>query len=242
VNGAEHLVYEEGQFSNEVITLTDRWISQRLPEKDGTPATANMIRAREMMQSKQFAEAVPLLQTICGNQPNNPEPFVLLALAYLRTGRPLMARQNVRKAYMIARASKDATKLRKANDLLLTLPPQIVAPVLARQEGVTGPGFANEKPMQGTYKVLIFTAKWCEQCKDLEPVVNQAKARFGRRVQFTMVDVDDDGSQELVERYHVSPIPTMIFLKPNGDVADYSVGFSGISGMIKGIAKMLLPG
>jgi hypothetical protein len=34
----------------------------------------------------------------------------------------------------------------------------------------------------------------------------------------------------------------MIFLRPNGDVADYSVGFSGVSGMIKGIAKMFLPG
>lgn len=242
VNGAEHLVYEEGQFSREVLNLTDRWIVQRLPEKDGTPATPNMIKARTLVQSKDFLDAIPLLQQICVNQPNNPEPFVLLALAFLRTDRPLLARENVRKACMIARASKDAAKLSRANDLLLTLPPQIVAPVLARQEGVIGPGIADMSPMQGTYQVLIFSAKWCDQCKELEPVVNEARARFGRRVEFTVLDVDDANSQAMVEKYHVSPIPTMIFLKPNGDVADYSVGFSGISGMIKGIAKMLLPG
>lgn len=246
VNGAEHLVYEEGQFSKEVIELTDNWITQRLPQKDGAPATADLIRARQMMQAKQYAQALPLLQVICRNQPGNPEPFVMSALAYARTGRPILARQSVRKAYMIARNSKDVTKLRQANDLLLSLPPQLVAPILARQSGV-GPNAVNLKAgasgaMGGMYKVLIFTAKWCEPCKDLQPVVDEAKQRFGKRVEFTMVDVEDDNSQELVERYHVSPIPTMIFLRPNGDVADYSVGFSGVSGMIKGIAKMLLPG
>ena len=246
VNGAEHLVYEEGQFSNEVLDLTDNWIKQRLPNKDETAASPNLMNARAMMQSKQFVRAIPMLLQVTRQEPQNPEPFVLLGLAQMRTGHPIKARENVRKAFMIARASKDPAKANRANELLLNLPPQMVAPFLARQAGMPAGSGGQRLPggaaMQGTYKVLIFSAKWCEPCKDLDPIINEAKARFGKRVEFTVLDVEDESNQPLVEKYHVSPIPTMIFLRPNGDVADYSVGFSGVSGMIKGIAKMLLPG
>ncbi len=253
INGAEHLVYEEGQFSPEVLELTDNWIKQRLPNQAGNQASPDMIKARAMMQSKQFFKAIPALLQVTQQEPQNPEPFVMLGLAYMRTGHPMKARENVRKAFMIARASKDPAKSRKANELLLNLPPEMVAPVLARQTampagrfpalpGTQGRRFPVGTAMQGAYKVLIFSAKWCEPCKDLDPIINEAKSRFGKKVEFTVLDIDDESNQPLVEKYHVSPIPTMIFLRPNGEVADYSVGFSGVSGMIKGIAKMLLPG
>ena len=248
VNGAEHLVYEEGQFSKEVLDLTDNWISQRLPMKDGQAASPNMMKARAMVQSKQFATVIPLLQRIVFEEPQNPEAYVLLGLAFMRTGHPLKARENVRKAFLMARASKDPEKSRKANDLLLNLPPEMVAPVLARAVRGAMPGSSGSRRMPfaaglqpGSYKVLIFSAKWCEPCKDLEPIINEARSRFGNKVQFSTVDVDDEKNQALIEKYHVSPVPTMIFLRPDGDIADYSVGFSGVSGMIKGIAKMLLP-
>jgi len=241
VNGAEHLVYEEGQFTPEVLNLTDEWIVKHLPNRYDSAASADLIRARQMMQQRQFAGAIPLLQRITAAEPENPEPFVMLGLAYMKTSRPLKARASVRQAFMIARASKDPAKSRKANDLLLNLPVEIVSPVLARQAG-SPRGMRASEPMSGTYKVLIFTAKWCEPCKELNPIIQEAKNRFGNKVEFSLIDVDDESSHSLVEKYHVSPIPTMIFLRPNGEVADYSVGFSGVSGMIKGIAKMLLPG
>lgn len=249
VNGAEHLVYEEGQFSKEVLDLTDNWIKQRLPARDGQPTSPNLIMARAMMQSKQFVRVIPLLQQVVIQEPQNPEPYILLGLAFMKTGHPLKARENVRKAFTIAHNSKDPVKARAANDLLLNLPPEIIAPVLARaaQSGLPGRGGLKPSAMgfsntQGRYKVLIFSAKWCEPCKDLEPIINEARARFGKKVEFTVLDVDDENNQPLVEKYHVSPVPTMIFLRPNGEVADYSIGFSGVSGMIKGIAKMLMPG
>ncbi len=242
VNGAEHLVYEEGQFSKEVIDLTDGWIKQRLPSADGIAASPALLKAREMMQNKQFVRVIPLLKQVIDAEPQNPEPYVLLALAQFKTGHPIKARENIRKAFMSARASKDPAKSRRANELLLNLPAEIVGPVLARNANLPGRAFPGGMPMQGTCKVLIFSAKWCEPCKDLDPIINEAKSRFGKKVEFTIVDVDDEKNQELVEKYHISPIPTMIFLRPNGDVADYSVGFSGVSGMIKGIAKMFLPG
>lgn len=242
VNGAEHLVYEEGQFTPEVIDLTDKWIKQRLPNKDQSPASPQLVQARGLMMSKQFGAAIPLLQQITMDEPDNPEPFVMLGLAYMKMGRPLKARESVRHAFMIARASKDPEKSRKANDLLLNLPTEIVAPVLARQAAGVGRSLPGMPQAGGAFKVLIFTAKWCEPCKDLDPIIAEAKKRFGNKVEFSKFDVDDDSNQAIVEKYHVSPIPTMIFLRPNGEVADYSVGFSGVSGMIKGIAKMLLPG
>ncbi len=242
VNGAEHLVYEEGQFSKEVLDLTDGWIRQRLPGSDGMAASPGLVMAREMIQQKQFMRAIPLLLQVVNNEPDNPEPFVLLALAQLKTGHPVKARDNVRKAFAIARASKDADKARQANDLLLNLPPEIVGPVLHRNANAQARRFPGMSPIEGTYKVLIFSAKWCEPCKDLDPIIKEAKSRFGKKVEFIVLDVDDPSSQELVEKYRISPIPTMIFLRPNGEVADYSVGFSGVSGMIKGIAKMLLSG
>lgn len=249
VNGAEHLVYEEGQFTPEVLDLTDKWIKKHLPSNqhinDQMVASPQLLRARELITSKRFSEAVPLLEDLTAAEPQNPEAFVMLGLAFMKVGRPLKARENVRKAFMIARSSRDPQTSRKANDLLLNLPTEIVGPILARQAARPGqrmPGLPPLPPLAGTFKVLIFVAKWCEPCKDLEPIIAEAKKRFGGKVEFSTIDVDEESNQSIVEQYHVSPIPTMIFLRPNGEVADYSVGFSGVSGMIKGIAKMLLPG
>lgn len=91
----------------------------------------------------------------------------------------------------------------------------------------------------GSPRVLVFGAQWCEPCKDLEPVIAEAKKRFGNQVEFVNINVDDPKNEELVERYNVSPIPTIVFLTSDGQVADYAIGYAGVPGMIKGMAKIL---
>jgi len=109
------------------------------------------------------------------------------------------------------------------------------------QAGAANGGLAAGAEAQGVAKVYIFSAKWCEPCKDLEPIINEAKRRFGNRIEFVTVDVDDPSNEPLVEKFNVSPIPTIVFVRPNGQVADYSVGYAGVAGMIRGMSKLLTP-
>ena len=49
--------------------------------------------------------------------------------------------------------------------------------------------------------VIEFWATWCPNCKDLEPAMRAARARYGSRVRFVGVAVGVNQSTERVRRY-----------------------------------------
>ena len=49
-------------------------------------------------------------------------------------------------------------------------------------------------------------------------VVEQIKQRFGQHVRFVTIDVDDPANEKPVERYSVSPVATVVFLRSNCEV------------------------
>jgi thiol-disulfide isomerase/thioredoxin len=117
---------------------------------------------------------------------------------------------------------------------MLTLPQNIVAPRRVMLAGKKSPFTPNAQPA-----VLVFNAAWCQPCQDMNSVVDEAKQRFLNRVRFQIVDVDDKANADLVEHYSIGPVPTTVFLTPNGDVASFQVGYAGVDGMVKGLQKIL---
>jgi thiol-disulfide isomerase/thioredoxin len=75
-------------------------------------------------------------------------------------------------------------------------------------------------------KVFEFYAEWCEPCKELKPIMAKMKQQYGDQIEITSINVDDQTNSEIVDQYDVSPIPTVIFLNPDGQVVGYSIGFS----------------
>jgi thiol-disulfide isomerase/thioredoxin len=122
---------------------------------------------------------------------------------------------------------------KKANDYLMSnLPKDLIAPrfgegteMIAARLGLRsadrGIG-ATPKP-----KVFEFYADWCQPCSDLKKVMDKVQAQYGDQIELKAINVDDKANAELVDQYDVSPIPTVIYMNPDGQVVGYSVGYAG---------------
>lgn len=189
----------------------------------------------------QYQRAVQDLQAYVKEQPKSCEGHLLLGQAYCKVHNFLQARHELRTAIRTGRGSPNA---QKANQMLMTLPKNLLSPrsgagtrMLASMLGLTSTRGTAAKPT-----VIDFYASWCQPCKQLNQVLEKAKGEYGDKINFMTVDVDDPNNDKLIDQYEVSPIPTLIFLNPEGDVVTFSVGFSGGQSLDAGLKKILAQG
>lgn len=75
-----------------------------------------------------------------------------------------------------------------------------------------------EKVIHSKRVVLVkFYATWCTPCKILKPEFEKAKKAVGKRALF--VEYDVDGGKDILRKYGVQAVPTMILFE-NGKVVD----------------------
>ncbi|WDE06493.1 thioredoxin [Thalassomonas viridans] len=74
-------------------------------------------------------------------------------------------------------------------------------------------------------KVLVdFYAPWCQPCKMIAPVVEQIA---GEKPDLKVVKVDADNAQELMVKYGIRGIPTLLLIE-NGEVLNTQVGAASV--------------
>lgn len=76
---------------------------------------------------------------------------------------------------------------------------------------------ASGKPM-----VIDFWAEWCGPCRAIGPIIEELAQEYGDKVAIGKCNVDE--VHELSAKYSVRSIPTVIFLKPGGELVDKIVG------------------
>ena len=69
--------------------------------------------------------------------------------------------------------------------------------------------------------VIDFWAEWCGPCRMIAPVVDELAAEYEGKGLTGKCDVEDN--DEIVARYGVRNIPTIVFIK-NGQTVDKQVG------------------
>jgi thioredoxin 1 len=70
--------------------------------------------------------------------------------------------------------------------------------------------------------VLVdFWAPWCAPCRTIAPIVEQIAEKYTGRLVVAKVDLDDN--EQLVQRFGIRSIPTLLVFK-NGDVVGQLVG------------------
>lgn len=65
--------------------------------------------------------------------------------------------------------------------------------------------------------ILDFGAEWCGPCKRLAPIVDDLAAEYTGKVVFYSIDADS--SAELVGRFQVMSLPTIVVIKGGREVA-----------------------
>lgn len=71
--------------------------------------------------------------------------------------------------------------------------------------------------------VVDFWAKWCGPCKNIAPKYEKLEKKYGDKIIFLKIDVDDD-KDEISEKYSVQSLPTFLFFDETGKVDDMIVG------------------
>lgn len=182
--------------------------------------------------------------------------------AYLSLGKALSARAKASKTsnatkskadYQAAkRALRTAVRIGKGNALskqahqfmMANIPASMLVPrtgegteMIAARLGLR----AQDRGVGGAAlpRIFEFYAEWCEPCKLLKPVISKIKTQYADKLEVTSINVDDKGSQDMMDQYDVSPIPTVIYLNPDGQVVGYSIGFSGEKSVEKELRKIL---
>ncbi len=65
--------------------------------------------------------------------------------------------------------------------------------------------FAPHQPQPEQEEILAFEANWCAPCRQMEPLLDNLEQQG-----FTIQRIDVDQNHQLVQKYHVSSIPTVI--------------------------------
>ena len=81
--------------------------------------------------------------------------------------------------------------------------------------------------------LIYFTAKQCNPCKMLAPVIKELSDELCGKVDF--FNADSEENSELAQEYQINSVPTILLFK-NGEVIDKAVGFKSkdeIKSMIK---------
>ncbi|MBO9308656.1 MAG: thioredoxin fold domain-containing protein [Chloroflexi bacterium] len=74
----------------------------------------------------------------------------------------------------------------------------------------------SEIALNGKPHFIRFAAAWCQPCRQMRPAVQAVRSKYGGRVNFWEVDVDNSASKRLVQRYNVQFIPHIVLLDSRG--------------------------
>ncbi|MDH6099180.1 thioredoxin family protein [Anabaenopsis sp. FSS-46] len=106
--------------------------------------------------------------------------------------------------------------------LILGLKTQTTSASLADLDKASTPlemATSNGKP-----SIVEFYANWCTVCQKMAPDVAQLKQQYGDRVNFVMLNVDNNKWLPEMLKYRVDGIPHFVFLGADGETIAQSIG------------------
>ncbi len=77
----------------------------------------------------------------------------------------------------------------------------------------------NNKP-----SLIEFYANWCTICQSLAPSLNNLHQKYGEKVNFVMLNVDEPIWREQIKNYGANSVPYLVFLTAEGEVKEVLVG------------------
>jgi thioredoxin 1 len=95
----------------------------------------------------------------------------------------------------------------------------------------------DDEVLKSEVPVLVdFWAEWCGPCRMIAPLVDQLADKYQGKM--LVGKLDTDANQEIVMRFGIMGIPTLILFK-NGEVAERITGYMPINVLEPRIAQHL---
>ncbi|MBC7997393.1 MAG: tetratricopeptide repeat protein [Leptolyngbya sp.] len=211
-----------------------------VPTPAASPYARCISEGKFNLTKGQAEKAVEKFQAAVNADPASCEAHLLLGQSYCRLKDYTKAKQHFRAAIRVGKGSNNA---QQANLAMMQLPKNILSPKTGPDTRMIASmlGLSRVRGADGVSKptVIDFYAPWCQPCKQMNTLLDKVKSTYGDRVSFMRVDVDDPNNEKIIDQYEVSPIPTIVFLNPEGEVVTFSIGFSGEKGIDEGIKKIL---
>lgn len=194
--------------------------------KSAEPPPPNLVsEAQSRLADGKTDEAVDLLQKTLAGYPKDVKAHMLLGETLFNRKDFTNARPHLISVMRLAKGSSHACK---ANGLLFSMPPDVIAPhvgpetvAISRSLGgwFAERGIQTGKGLKPT--VIDFWASWSQPCKQLKPAMEKAKSELSDKIEFLSINVDDPENEYMIEKYGISPIPTVVFLNAEGQVMSY---------------------
>jgi thioredoxin len=89
----------------------------------------------------------------------------------------------------------------------------------------------SDKPL-----VVDFWAEWCGPCRMIGPIVEELATEYEGQVNLGKLDVDNN--DDVVSKYSIRNIPTVLFFK-GGELVDKQVGATDKASLAAKVAALL---
>lgn len=97
--------------------------------------------------------------------------------------------------------------------------------------------FESKVLKESTLVILKFTADWCSPCKMINEHLQKLINEYNGKVKFYEIDVEDDENSEIVSKYEITNLPTLLFFK-NGKVINSIFGLIPYKSLKEEIEKI----
>ena len=76
----------------------------------------------------------------------------------------------------------------------------------------------------GKATLFEFYADWCEVCKEMAPAMVSLHDKYNNKVNFVMLNIENNQWDDLIDKYEVSGIPQINFFNQDGQFKGKSIG------------------